>query len=77
MDSGNSEKIRMTTAVDITLDYRVYRLATLLNEHLELGELRGISLMWQTAVSPELAEPGVSVPRLSMQQIEQRYLKTR
>ncbi|MCF2970231.1 hypothetical protein L1047_03355 [Synechococcus sp. Nb3U1] len=65
----------MKTAVDPTLDYRAYRLAALLNEHLELGELRGISLMWQTATSPE--PTGVSSPCLSLQQIEQRYLTLR
>ncbi|MEN9222961.1 MAG: hypothetical protein Q6M04_11040 [Thermostichus sp. BF3_bins_97] len=64
----------MATAVDPTPDYRAYRLATLLTEHLDLGELRGISLMWQTSASPTPAESGVSLPRLSWQQIEQRYL---
>lgn len=64
------------TAVDPTLDYRAYRLAALLSENLPLGELLGISLKWQNdASSPDQRQSGVS--RLSMQQIEQRYLNPR
>ncbi|MFQ3585594.1 MAG: hypothetical protein SNJ85_11865 [Cyanobacteriota bacterium] len=66
----------MITTVDPTLDYRAYRLAALLSENLLLGELLGISLKWQNdASSPQQPESGVA--RLSMQQIEQRYLNPR
>ncbi|MEN9230865.1 MAG: hypothetical protein Q6L68_08165 [Thermostichus sp. DG02_5_bins_236] len=66
----------MESNLDLALDYRAYRLAAVLCENLPLGELRGISLMWQNnASSPDQRQSGVS--RLSMQQIEQRYLNPR
>lgn len=61
-------------AIDSTLDYRAYRIAALLSENLPLGKLLGVSLKWQNDTSPpDQRESQVS--RLSMQQIEQRYLK--
>ncbi|MGY2715439.1 hypothetical protein ACVW01_000264 [Thermostichus sp. MS-CIW-19] len=41
----------MQAGVDLTLDYRTYRLAALLSEHFPMGELLGVSLKWQDDAS--------------------------
>ncbi|MFT0787959.1 hypothetical protein [Synechococcus sp. H55.10] len=66
----------MQAGVDLTLDYRTYRIAALLSESFSLGALLGVSLKWQGEASSE-DEPRAGVSRLSLEQIEQRYLVPR
>ncbi|MFS8860523.1 hypothetical protein NW841_11510 [Synechococcus sp. H60.3] len=66
----------MQAGVDLTLDYRTYRIAALLSESFSLGALLGVSLKWQGEASSE-DEPRAGVSRLSPEQIEQRYLVPR
>ncbi len=66
----------MQAGVDLTLDYRTYRIAALLSESFSLGALLGVSLKWQSEVaSGDESRAGAS--RLSLEQIEQRYLVPR
>ncbi|MFS8924147.1 hypothetical protein NW863_06675 [Synechococcus sp. B60.1] len=66
----------MQAGVDLTLDYRTYRIAALLSESFSLGALLGVSLKWQGEASSE-DEPRAGVSRLSPEQIKQRYLVPR
>ncbi len=66
----------MQAGVDLTLDYRTYRIAALLSESFSLGTLLGVSLKWQSEVASG-DEPRAGASRLSLEQIEQRYLVPR
>jgi len=73
---GNAEEIQMQAGVDLTLDYRTYRLAALLSEHFPMGELLGVSLKWQDDASA-VDKLQTEVARSWREQIEQRYLVPR
>ncbi|MEN9279026.1 MAG: hypothetical protein Q6K92_11535 [Thermostichus sp. DG_1_5_bins_95] len=64
----------MESNLDLTLDYRTYRLAAVLSENLPLGELRGISLGWKQDTSSSDGGKPKAHP-FSLAQVEQRYLK--
>ncbi|MFS8814807.1 hypothetical protein ACVW0Q_000638 [Thermostichus sp. MS-CIW-21] len=66
----------MQAGVDLTLDYRTYRLAALLSEHFPMGELLGVSLKWQDDASA-VDKLQTEVARSWREQIEQRYLVPR
>jgi hypothetical protein len=58
----------MQATLDLTVDYRTYRLARILSENLSLGELREVSPKWQDTA------PAADRTQASPEQVEQRHL---
>lgn len=65
MEHHLHEEIRMTVITDPNLDYRAYRVAMLLSEYLDMGELVSFSLArtQDPPIAPQLHLPKTSGSR--------------